>query len=261
MARRHRHEVAAAGAQVLVKRGLTLLLFVLPLVACGGTSGVTSFDPLARAATKTTDVAGAHFVVNGHVLVEGKKASFSGPGEIADHGRTVHIRLSVPTAGDTLTVEAIGAGGAFYLRGGPFSQLAGGKWLRVKGNALGMDLSQNNPAKLLDYLRATSQVTKLGSATVRGEPTTHYRARIQLDKLSPDAAGALSQTTEANGLKEVPVDAWIGDDGLVRRLTLDLQRHKGAVAVSVDFFDFGAVSVKLPDASETKDLGQLGGGG
>jgi hypothetical protein len=245
-----------------MRRALLLPLLALPLAACGGTSAARVADPLAQAATRTTSVAGAHFVVKGHVVVGGTQASFSGPGEIADHGRTVHIRLAVPTAGSTLTVEAIGQGDVFYLRGGPFSEMAGGKWLRVKGNALGMDLSQNNPAKLLDYLRATSEITKLGAATVRGERTTHYRARIQLDKLSPDAAAALSQTTEAKGLKELPVDVWVGDDGLVRRLTLDLQQqHKGSVAVSVEFFDFGDVSVNVPAASETKDLGQLGGGG
>lgn len=78
---------------------------------------------------------------------------------------------------------------------------------------------------------------------MRGVHTTHYRARIQ-----------------RQGLRNAPVDVWIGEDGLVRRIALDLKRAPGAVRASVDLFDFGDVGIKVPDDSETVDLGQLGGG-
>jgi len=226
-----------------MRRALALLLLMLPLAACSGTSAVKAVDPLGRAADKTTSLGGAHVALTGRLVTSGKDVPFSGSGEIADHGRTVHLLVSAPLAGKTTTVEMVESEGSIYLRGGPVTQFAGDKWVRAKSDPAGLDLSQEDPSKLLEYLQATSKVTKIGSDTVRSVHTTHYRARVQRQEL-----------------RNAPIDVWIGDDGLVRRIALDLKRPEGGLAASVELFDFGDVSIAVPDKSDTVDLGQLGGG-
>jgi hypothetical protein len=255
-----------------VRRALAVALLALPLAACGG-SDVTSLDAVAQAADKTTDVAGAHFVMSARIAAEGETVEFSGPGEIGNHGRELHMRLSLPAeilgmsgggSGD-VTIEAVSAGKFFYLRGGPFDQLAGGKWVRIKDNDPSFNLGQNDPSKMLEYLRATSDVDEKGEETIRGAHTTHYEARLQLDRVadrvSPEAAQALEQVTKTLKTKEIPLDVWVDDDGLVRRLTMDWHPAGGVFSMSLDLFDFGDVDLDVPTASETIDLSKLMGGG
>ena len=52
-------------------------------------------------------------------------------------------------------------------------------------------------------------------------------------------------------LTTVPIDVFVGEDGLVRRLTL----ASGGERVSVDFWDFGAdVDVPAPPAADVQRL-------
>jgi hypothetical protein len=255
-----------------MRRTLALLLLVLPLAACGG-SDVTSLDPVAQAAEKTTSVAGAHFWMNARISAEGETVEFSGPGEIGDHGRKLHMRLSMPASilgikgreRGSVTFEAVGAAGYYYFRGGPFSELTGGKWVRMKDDDPNFNLGQNDPSKMLEYLRATSDVEEKGEDTIRGVATTKYHARIQLDKvaerLSPEAAQALERMTKTLGAKEIPLDVWVDDGGLVRRMTMDWRPRGGMFSMSLDLFDFGDVDVQVLDKADTTDLSNVLGGG
>jgi outer membrane lipoprotein-sorting protein len=222
-----------------MKRALLLLLLVLPVTACGGTSALRSVDPLARASAKTTSVAGAHLALNATITSLGQTIAVTGSGEIGDHAQKAHLRLTVPMSSTPL--EAIAADGAFYVRGGPVAALAHGKWVRVKADDPTFNLGQADPAELLQYLRSSSKVEKRGTATVRGVQTTHYIARIQPKQLKT----------------AVPVDVWVDNSGLVRRLTVQLQQVKA----SLDLFDFGNVSIDVPASSDTVDLSNMLGGG
>lgn len=224
-----------------MRRALALLLLVLPLAACGG-SDVISLDPVAQAAEKTADAAGAHFTLDARITALGETIAVSGSGELGDHGRKLHMRLTVPMA--SAPMEAVAADGSFYIRGGPVESLAHGKWVRVKANDRSFDLGQSDPTKLLDYLRATSNVEKRGTATIRGVETTHYVAHIKPEK--------------KQGLKqEVPLDVWVDGQGFVRRMRIDVPQAEA----SMDLFDFGDVNVEVPAASETTDLSTMLGGG
>ena len=221
-----------------MRRALALFLVVLPLAACGGgTANLSSLDPLTRAADRTTDVAGAHFALDARITALGKPLTVSGTGEMADHGQRLHLRATVPMA--SAPIEAIAADGSIYLRGGPVDSVANGKWVRVKADDQSFDLGEADPAKLLDYLRSTSKVQKVGTAKIRGVATTHYVAQVKADA------------------KRVPLDVWVDGSGLVRRLRVKWQN----VNASVDLFDFGNVDVEVPAGSDTVDLSNMLGGG
>jgi hypothetical protein len=224
-----------------MRRALLLLFLVLPAAACGGTTAnLTSLDPLVRAANKTTDAAGAHVALTVHITALGQDIAANGTGEIADHGQKLHLRLGLPMS--PAPMEAVAAGGALYIRGGPVESITGGKWARIKADDRAFNLDEADPAKLLDYLRSSSKIERRGTATVRGVRTTHYVARVRLEQA---------------GAKSIPLDVWVDGQGLVRRISFSAKE----ASASLDLFDFGDVDVNVPATSDTVDLSNLLGGG
>jgi hypothetical protein len=160
----------------------------------------------------------------------------------------------------------------------------GGKpWIKMDlgaaGRQLGIDVSQltalrANPAQLLDWLRATSgAITKIGSETVGGVATTHYHATVDLKKYPnlvpphrrPATRRAVNAMIRLVHLRTFPVDAWVGNDGLVRKMHVEMNEAIAGQTIRMEttlgFHDFGtAVRIALPPASQTRDLSNLMGG-
>jgi hypothetical protein len=91
---------------------------------------------------------------------------------------------------------------------------------------------------LVDLIKASKKVEKLGSEEIRGVTTTHYRAHLDEMKLGAD------------GDSSVAVEAWIDEQGLPRRVRVPSGGDGDAAAVA-DLFDFGVpVDVEVPPASE-----------
>lgn len=256
-----------------MRRRLALLPLLLVLPACGG--DVTSLDPIAQAADRTRGVASVRFEMSMTVDEEGQGTlAFRGSGAIADHGRRMQMTMTVPArdldpeaGGGSVEIEMIAADDSFYFRGGPFDELSLGKgWLKLRDDAPFPELGQNDPAQMLEYLRATSELEELGTARIRGVETTHYAARVQLakvaERISPQAKRQVERALEeagSRGIEEIPVDVWVGDDGYVRRLAMDWSVNGSGIVMTMDLFDFGAdVDVQLPPASDVLDLGAIG---
>ena len=282
-----------------MRRAFALLLLALPLAACGG--DVTSIDPVAQAAATSTKA---------HTMKVDMATTMSAPGlgtpiavraagDIDNDGHRMRTSVDMsslarvlPTGGNPADFrgEQIGDfshGRAVMYMNLPFmtkllpQQKA---WLKIDlaaaGKAAGLDVSQftqlgSDPAQFLDYLRATSgDIKKLGSETIDGAETTHYRATIDFDKypkLVPPqrraavrrAIAALRRLTHA---RLQPVDVWVGDDKLVRKLhesfAETVQGQQLTLDMTMKFHDFNApVSITIPAAADTADISQLTGGG
>jgi hypothetical protein len=188
----------------------------------------------------------------------------------------------LPTAaGERWTILTNGL--IVYMRAPTLTQqLPGGKeWLKLDVQQLAksrnlnlgqlQQLTQNDPTQLLEYLKAVSgKIDEVGSEDVRGVATTHYRAKVDLDKVADQVPAAARESVRASirsleqslGTHELPVDVWVDAQNRVRRFSQHLTVALGGdVDVTVDFFDFGTpVSVTTPPASQTTDLGQVLGG-
>jgi len=167
------------------------------------------------------------------------------------------------------------------------SALPPGKtWVKVDvataGRSVGVNLQglsqaqAGDPSQTLDYLRgASDKVTRVGAEDVRGTPTTHYRAVIDLNKAaaqSPAARDAINSTIKLLGSSTQPVDAWLDDQGRVRRLKYAVDLSKSKVAASspdvpttatftLELFDFGVpVQAPVPPADQVVDVSALTGG-
>lgn len=160
--------------------------------------------------------------------------------------------------------------------------LPGGRpWIKLDlariGSRAGIDVSQftqfsNDPSRMIDWLRATGDVTAVGTEKVDGVETTHYKATVDLEKypnLVPagqrDAVRkALDAITKATHQSKIPMHVWVGKDGLVRQVrTVVTQSVRGEtvnVVTSERFYDFGApVDIALPAADQVTDISSLGG--
>jgi len=96
-------------------------------------------------------------------------------------------------------------------------------------------LREADPSRALDLLdTVTEEVVEDGDEEVRGEPTTRYRFRAQLD-----------------GSPEVDGRAWVDAEGRLRRLELTEED----VTATLELFDFGAdVEVDPPPADDVITL-------
>ena len=282
-------------------RGLSLVLatLVLPLAACGGhgsgggggNEGGESASPrerIAAAAELTRDAGTSKLSFSATVSEQGKEAKLTGEGEFDYEARRGRLTYDL---GDLVEPEGQPGNGEaevvfdrtiFYLR---FPMLAGSlpdgkEWVRLDlrklGAMQGIDLSQlsqvnQDPSQLLDYLRATSsEISEVGEEDVRGDPTTHYRARIDLDKVPSQVPEEVRPAVRASvavlkrelGSSSLPVDVWIDREGRVRRLREAVPARGNDVELTIELYDFGAeVDVELPPEDETVDLAELLGGG
>ena len=130
----------------------------------------------------------------------------------------------------------------------------------------GLDqLNQSDPRQaLLDLRAASGRVDEVGEEEVREVSTTHYRMTVDLEKVSKlnrEQRENVERVIEQSGVRTVPTEVWLDDDGLVRRMKLaydDMQfaaGQRGDMAMTMELYDFGtAVEVEPPPAGQVIDI-------
>jgi hypothetical protein len=184
-------------------------------------------------------------------------------------------------------IEVVQDGDVGYMRFPALDdQLPEGKsWIRADGTDAsargGIDLEEfedfakTDPRALLDALRAvTSDIDVVGTEQLRGVETTHYRAvvdPVELGKLAPSGTqqsspSLVDQITEQSGLGPVPVDVWIDETGLVRKLSMAFEATEAAttqsseVSMAFELWDYGeTVGIDLPPADQVAEASALRG--
>ncbi len=267
--------------------------------ALSGCGTSTTLDPIARAAAVSSQQEGARISLSVRLsssMLPGNGFAVSARGYVDERKRTGELTMdlsgiagaSALPGGGAGTVKLIFAYPVIYMNT-PFlaGQLPAGKtWmkldLRKAAQAAGIDLSQlsslnqDDPTQLLEYLRASSGgVSTVGSETLDGVPTTHYRGTLQLsdilDRLPAsdrDAAKAALEKLGNGGA--IPVDVWVDGQQRVRRMQMSLGASAptsatgdaGAVSgtVTIDFTSYGAVPpIVPPPASEVFEASSLAG--
>ena len=283
---------------------LTLLAFGLMLAACGddpdepGTQAATLTPAsLALVADRTTATGGVRMSLEQTMTVGGEGAiPATAEGRFDTKRQRGEMTLSMDLSslggggggvpgGGTVKQQLIFDGLTFYMRSAMFEQIlpAGKRWLKIDldavGKQMGLDIGalmsqggSQDPTQVLAYLKAASgEVTRVGTETVRGVATTHYKATIDFRKV-PDSAPAdqraavrrsIEQLIELSGASTAPIEVWIGEDGLARRIvstaTTGTQAQRIKLRQRIELFDFGTkVDVTIPPASAVLDAGDLG---
>jgi hypothetical protein len=237
-----------------------------------------SVQPVVDAASKTAAQRSAQITLHGVTKVAGRQIPVDGSGAFDLKARQGHFAATTRVAGQALKLDEITNGQDVFLRTDALSgRLPGGKtWVKIDlaqvGKAAGLDLSSlqslgnADPAQFLAYLKQAGDVRKVGRARVNGTETTRYAGTIELAKAAKatgvDAERALRQLKQLTGVDRVPVEVWIGDDGLVRRGRIAVDEHgsggAGRLDLTVDFTRFGVrVDATAPPAGDVFDASNL----
>ncbi|MEY2467596.1 MAG: hypothetical protein QOF21_294 [Actinomycetota bacterium] len=126
---------------------------------------------------------------------------------------------------------------------------------------------QLDPRTTLTVLAATVvNPKKVGTATIRGEKTTHVKGRVDLSEKSINKAPAEQRDSLRETAKSLPdgypIELWFDHDGRVRRVEYDLASGTGAQAQQttfrLDLFDFGGrTGITVPPKAQVGDATSL----
>ncbi|MFL6238272.1 MAG: hypothetical protein ACJ735_02085 [Actinomycetes bacterium] len=258
-----------AAAAVLVTVGLGA-------AACGsGGKSSSAADPwqlVVASPQKTTDARSANFSINLVTKALGQSFTLTGTGafDFAKHAGAIHFTLPASLGGRT--ISEIVTTNTLYLQLPPATPP--GKYAAIKVSDLTGDgslaqLGNSDPTTALETLRGASHdVRKVGTATVRGTQTTHYRGTIDVQAAINAAPEFLREKVRRvfGRLTSLPYDAYLDDQGRLRRfdqrLTLPATSDTGNQPVDVtstfELFDFGTtVNAAPPPASKTVDGSSL----
>lgn len=165
---------------------------------------------------------------------------------------------------DSPTVRTLFVDGAYYydIDPQPAGPLAGKEWMKIDGSAIFGESGAAafsgagggaSPADSMKGLKYASDVEDLGSETVNGKPTTHYRAVLDGEDMGKfkDAFSGADSMLNSTGSDSITMDIWVGEKDLPVRLTQEF----GAMTVTMDFDKFGATKeIVAPPAQEVGDL-------
>jgi hypothetical protein len=263
---------AAAAAAVVVISG------------CGAARTVSqAIDPVAKAAETTSQVQG--YRMSGVVTIDtgvgpvkttmsgvmnrvSRTASMITKATVAGHAVTLSERLS----GLTVYMDTSAIPGADQLtHGKPWLKMDMSRAFTSFGLGSSVSATSSDPSQFVDYLRAVSDNTKnLGAATIRGVPTTHYHAVIDLSKY-PGVIPAAQRATAQRGIKNletaigrhtIPTDVWIDHHKLVRQMSMNMpecvNNQKVTMSMTMDMYDYGPQpATQIPPSAQTYDLTPL----
>jgi hypothetical protein len=284
-------KVATAGENLLMKPpALVLAALAAFLAACGGSSEATptttvvqqlessAQQAVLQAGAKTQAAKSGRIALMAEIAGGAANGSMSGEGAFAGPRGRMSMDLSGLGNGEvTGRLELAFDRLLIYMKFPPevARELPGGKtWVKFDLARLGkqegidfeelMQLGGSDPSRSLDLLRAASHdFAAVGDEAVRGVQTTHYRGTIDLEKLAQQgpakARESYRRIIEETGQKQIPVDVWIDEDGLTRRLHYEQKMPGGgSTDFTQEFYDFGAdVNVEAPPASQTIDITEL----
>ena len=270
-------------------------------IAMSGCGASNTIDPVAQAATMSNQSPGMRMLFSVRLSAAALSAPITatGGGKFDTADRRGSFNLAMDFGSFPQVVQALGSStlgiqeilddttvylkvpprlaGAMGLGGKPWGKVDLASVASAAGipglSTLASNPTSSDPSQLLRYLRATSRgVTTIGSASVDGFQTTHYRAQIQLDRVPdvfpPASRSQARQTISAlerlTHVHALPVDVWIDGQHLVRRMQLSLNENIAGQPLSttmrIDIPEYGAQAPpQPPPASQVTNLtGRVG---
>jgi hypothetical protein len=175
-------------------------------------------------------------------------------------------------------IDMIGIGNGAYQRIEGLELPAGKEWVAYSSADFGVTESDRqafgsgDPADGLQFLSGVRKAREVGTAEVRGTPTTKYAVTIDLDRmmdllakgskvLSPQFGRMLKQLRAEVDLANLPGAVWLDGQGRVRRFeySIDAPNQQGISTVATtEFYDFGEpVSIVAPPVDETVPFAEV----
>jgi hypothetical protein len=267
---------------------LVVVLVVLALVIFGSSSN-NGVDPIAVAATQSTNTPGFKLLLSMRIGSAALPSAVTGQGSgsFSTHSRTGSMSLTIGVPGSSGATRSIRMteildGPTVYMQL-PASLMGGlgtvgKKWVaidlaKISGvpalSSLESNPASSNPSEMLQYLKAASgSVTNEGQQVVDGFSTTRYHANIEISKI-PDAVPAsehaaaeqaMAQLQKLANIGQIPVTVWVDSQHLVRRMAMAITATASGQTVNesftIDILQYGPQPAPtIPPAGEVANIG------
>lgn len=259
------------------------------LAGCSGGDAV-AIDPVAHAADRTTAAGTSRMRMEMAMTVQGQRLFIATDGAF-DYARgrgwmtmdLGQLYAMIPGASGSPRMRMLFDRSTIWMQLPPAAMPPGGKsWIkmdvggltRLGGTGAGLPMMQQpDPSQMLDSLRGMSGgVRKVGTSTVRGVRSTHYRLEVDPRKaveasvrqapkrLRGRVRSQMNAAMALLGDDKLPVDVWIDGAGRLRKMKLDYgMAMPGAgtldAEMTMELYGFGSrVDFTKPPASQVADF-------
>jgi hypothetical protein len=237
------------------------LMLVVLLAGCGGASGSSLEDAAEATGAETFRVDFVYrfdetapdreFVFRSTGVFDdpGERGTMTTSGPVPFYGKGVELK-EMRLIGSTAYSRWVVKGKTYWMEQRPVERSDDPVGFLIPG--------PGTPTKPTDVLTrvvlASDENQRLGREDVRGTETTHYRARVSVEKLIqllPEAdRSSAERHARLTDLRFVPVELWIDEESRLRRITIDYREgDDSAMTMTAELFDYGIeVDVEPPDA-------------
>ena len=250
-------------------RVLPILLLVLALSACGGSSGSTQAGPSFAGATSRTVASGtASFTLLIGATVSGTPVRSGETGTVSFSDRRAHFYKLSPGGG--IPQEIILDGPFAYTNANIAAALKDSSvkpWTKLDTRRVPASDRKTHPDELahvrvVAYLAdGVSGAKRIGVETVKGQRRTHFRGLVDPARLvakAPATDRAALRTAVGNDYIATPflADFWLDDAGRVRLVRVSYLTAGGSrIFIEGAFSNFGTkIDLTVPAADKIQDI-------
>ncbi|GAA3822590.1 hypothetical protein [Streptomyces chiangmaiensis] len=263
------------GAAIVAAVGLLVCGASLAGCSSGGAaaddarSGPGALETLRQSAATLVRAGSSRARTSMEMATGGTRVTIRGEGVYDYRERLGRLRVTLPLdpsgAEEHRPITELLAPGALFMKNRG-AGVPADKWVRVDTTALSdgnlVTGGATDPYAAAELLRGVRQATYVGRTEVAGTPVRHYRGIADIGLAAQSASGdnkaSLQAAAKGFATAEVPFDAYLDDQGRIRKIRHRFSfvngRQKTAVAVASTtlLYAFGApADVRLPD---TKDI-------
>ncbi|MFC8230922.1 hypothetical protein [Streptomyces sp. NPDC057287] len=227
-----------------------------------GVRATTPADVVRRAAEELAAAGSAETRTSMETAAGGTRVTIRGQGSYDFRKQLGRIKVLLPKdaagADEHRPITELLAPGALYMKNRG-AGVPDDKWVRIDTTSLEdgnlVTGGVTDPTAAVELLRGAGTVTYVGRTELAGVPVRHYRGTADLGRAareaSPSSRGALTAAAKGFSTDSVPFDAYLDDEGLLRkvrhRFTFATEGPAVAVVSTMLLYGFGApVSVELP---------------
>jgi hypothetical protein len=238
-----------------------VMAFIVVIVVVVGVGAAIVVKQVSHKSTQTVSISvftdAQSKTVKANDFKMSMKFTFSANGKSV--AETANGLMSFTPVRQTMTLDLPGGLGELEIRGinhtvymrlGSNVTASGKHWASVQvpdvSGALG---SGTDPLATLRLLAgAAGKVTRKGTQSIDGARTTHYHANADPSLLAarlPDSLKTPGFDSVIAAVKSIPIDVYIGDDGLVRRVEDHVKVEGTTTHVVMDLTPVAARSVRV----------------
>lgn len=269
--------------RVPVGASVAALLLAAGTVGCsGGTEESPEMTPaaaVAKAAKNTEEIETIRYRMTGRTPEEGRVKAEAQMQLEPEPAMSMKMTALDQGGGQSAEIRLVDK--AMYIGGGAEAakEMDGKSWMKFDLAALGAggeELDQlgsasqadKNPATESTFLTGAKDVEKVGTETVDGVETTHYKGTVTIadlektladeDKATRDKRQKSLEQYEKMGLDKLTMDMWIDGDEHTKQFRMRGDAAKGPLDMTITFLGFNEpVKVTAPPAKDTMDLAEM----